>query len=219
MRSSLTAGLLQPGFRNRCTDEVFVPNEGMHILAEGMRESEWEEGFVTSDGEFLNRGEAARRAMPTRRAQERAKKLNIDTEELESGDYRYGVERGVLKGLGATTEPPLAARWPDGITTAGFAVGHDGAQVDGHPVAWLAVNAWYVRGGSGVTVGWAPGAFFPLGTVPFSAAAKLSEVRWSPGRFKVRTGDGKREYEVTIHPDELAEFNVWLDKLEDRGIS
>jgi GNAT superfamily N-acetyltransferase len=56
-----------------------------------------EEGFVVlATGEFLNRKQAAERVMPDAQTKAEARKLRIDTEELESQDYEAGSEAGVL---------------------------------------------------------------------------------------------------------------------------
>ncbi len=103
-----------PAFRSRLTDEIVV-TPGWHDatkIGSGTASdedlAEWEDGFVDDEtGKFYTRREAAKKLMPTAKAQTAAKKLRIDTEALESQDYAAGKKAGLF-GLPAHGRIPVA---------------------------------------------------------------------------------------------------------------
>lgn len=96
----------EPAFR-RWADRELVVTPGMHDAAQVIEqhggdfedvERDWEAGYVDPAGKFHTRQQAAAVAMPDAKTRAAAKKLRIDTQELESQDYKAGVNRGILKG-------------------------------------------------------------------------------------------------------------------------
>lgn len=93
----------EPAFRNRGTDEVVV-TENIHnfeaIDPSWSTYDQWEDGFVDGAGNFYTRKEAAKVLMPTKALRAAAKKLRIDTDELESQDYQEGERQGLFGEIG-----------------------------------------------------------------------------------------------------------------------
>lgn len=105
---------LTPAFQSRMDRDLIVFSPGIHDF-EVVREQEgawefpeaWIDGFADDDGKFYTRAEAAKLVMPTAAKRRAAKKLLIDTEELESQGYQAGVRAGVLDEF---AEPDTARR-------------------------------------------------------------------------------------------------------------